>query len=314
MLATMTNEELARFLNDKAGLTGENAVTVNMIRQWVAWDVLPKATPKGRVVGTGPQWSRAETAMRRALRLAELRKWGVTRQTAVIVQAYIEWGHPDFDRVREALGHEAKKAGRQLTRPHITLIGDANYGDLTPTQQGAIAAQIGPLDPRFAGTKFEQSREFYARFAEAARSANDNPDRLGLLLASSFTQMAPDIAAHIPNEMIATLTNSILGMTGEPDEIANSAQSEIAIASESEFRAARKIARRLLRMPSLAKRISANRQLSEVYSELLRQLNSLSPQISKGVWASFLLTQCLLHVRRDNRATEMEDELGNSVN
>lgn len=302
----MTNEELAQDLNGKAGLTGGNVVTVNVIRQWVAWDVLRKATPKGRVVGTNPEWSRSRAAMRRALRLAELRKLGVTRQTAVIVQAYIEWGHPDFDRVREALEREITRAGRQLTRNHITLIGDAHYGDLTPTQHRAIAAQLGSLDARLANTQFEQSPELYALFAEAARSGIDHSDQLQPLLGSAFAQMAPDIAARIPNDLIATLAHSIFGMTGDPDEIGNSAQSEIANASESEFHAARQIARRFLRMPRMAKQISADADSAECYSELLQQLDSLSPQISNGAWASFLLAQCLFYVRRGDQSTGNE--------
>src|SRR5690348_10385096 len=97
----MTNAELAAYLNEQLGLSAGQAVTTDVVRQWVAWDVLPKAKVQGRISGKGPAWSRLGVARRRAMRLAQLRKLGTRREKALIVQAYIEWGHPDFGRVRD---------------------------------------------------------------------------------------------------------------------------------------------------------------------------------------------------------------------
>lgn len=187
----MTNSELAELLNARLGLAEHDAVTVNVLRQWVAWDVLPKARVAGRVDGKGPIWSRTGATLRRANRLGELRRRGIKRENALIVQAYIEWGHHDFDRVRAAMRSEWDKWAAQLTRKQTTFIENTDYGEISATQKRAIANQIGPISPIFKGTKLEQSPELYALIADFARTGESDLGHLSSLISGPIYLFDP---------------------------------------------------------------------------------------------------------------------------
>lgn len=289
----MTNTELAELLNARIGLTGRDAVTANVVRQWVDWDVLPKATAQGRAIGKGPAWSRSGTALRLALRLGELRKCGIKRGTALIVQAYIEWGHSDFDRVKEALLSEWAKWAAQLTRRQTTFLGNFEFREISATKQKAIAAQIGPLDPIFEGTQFEQSPELYAAIAEFARTGEGNTGYVESLISGASSQIWPGATDTLAPDCMSVLANSFSGMTGDPDEIGNSGESAIQNSSERQFRISRHQIRLLLRelgKPGRHRQITA---LDFRILQLLQTLHSLTPQISTGPWLIFLFVQAL---------------------
>ena len=308
----VTNADLALLLNSELGLAGALAVTPNVIRQWVAWDVLTRSTATGRSVGESPEWSRSGKATRRAFRLAQLRKSGVIRENAVIVQVYIEWGHPDIYRVRQALLREVKKWRSQLLHRRTTRMGNADYQNLSAVQQRALRRQLGPLDARFAGTRFEQSDELYATLSELAESGEGSRDRISKLLLTAIDKVLPGIGEALPAESLYRFGSTIAGVFGSAEEIGNSAQSEIISASEREFRIARLITSKLLRSARDIQQIRGIMKLSNAHSELLQMLNFLSPQISAGVWASIQFTQCLMCVRRSHLMSgENSANLGN---
>lgn len=289
----MTNAELAELLNARLGLAGKDAVTESVIRQWVAWNVLPKATAQGRAIGERPAWSRSGAAMRRALRLADLRKRAIRRENALIVQAYIEWGHPDFDLVRGALQREWSKWTAQLNRRQTTFLEDTDFENVSATKKRAIATQLGPLDDIFKGTRFEQSPEFYAVFAEFARVSEGNPRHMAGLMSVALRQINPEIVELIPPHCIITLVNSFAGMTGAPDEIENSAESAIRYASERQFRIARYQIRFFLRILGKGNFHSQSVALNFDSGQFWQMLHSLLPQISRGHWLIFLFVQAL---------------------
>ena len=94
----MTIAELAAMLNDDLALVGDSAVTIDVIRQWVAWGALPKAKAKASTIGVNPEWHRDRSAYRCAVRLALARAAGVRRQTAVIAQTWLEGHYRDHER------------------------------------------------------------------------------------------------------------------------------------------------------------------------------------------------------------------------
>jgi hypothetical protein len=289
----MTNADLAARLNAELGLTGSDAITANVIRQWVTWDVLPKARIQGRISGKGPVWSRSGAAMGRAMRLGELRKRGIRREKALIVQAYIEWGHPDFDRVREALLSEWAKWAAQLAHRQTTFLEKSEFQEISATKQRAIATQIGPLDARFKGTRFEQSPELYAVFAEISRNGAGNSGHAATLMAGAFHQIMPGAARNLPQGCMGALADSIAGMTGAWDEITNSADRAIKSATERQFRIARYLIQLFLRELRKGEKHGQSAALALDARQLWRVLHSLEPQISTGPWLTFLFVQAL---------------------
>jgi len=296
----MTNAELADSLNERFALAGPDAVTLDVVRQWVAWDVLPRAQAKGRLPGKGPIWNRDEHSLRRAYRLTELRKAGVRRENAVIVQAYVEWGHPDFDRVRGALRAEFSKWRNQLNRDHTTFIGDDGYRGLSASRKRSIANQLGPLDGRFVGTQFEQSPEVYAVLANLARLAAGDLNQTKQLISKALEQLHPNFRAIIPIEITDLIANSISGLTGIPDEIEQSGEEAIEGATERQFRIARYHVRLILMMLRKASTVSSIADLDFYSKAILNTLSSISQQISVGGWVSTTFAQALLVVCRQS--------------
>ncbi len=293
----MTNTELATLVNSRLGLAGEGSVTANVIRQWVAWDVLPKARIQGREKDRGPVWSRPDSAIRRALRLGELRRQGIKRENALIVQAYVEWGHPDFDRVRDDLLKEWTKWAAQLTRQQTTFFNGIEFCDISATKKRAIATQIGPLDNLFVGTQFQQSPELYAVIAEFARSGDGSAKDIEALMSSALGQIIPGIAEILPPNCKGAMAGSLEGLFGASDEIANSGESTIQSASERHFRIARFQIRLFFRLLRRAEKIEQGASLSDAASQLLGILALLKPQISAGPWMIITFVQALRMAR-----------------
>lgn len=294
----MTNRGLAARLNAQLGLTGNNAVTPNIIRQWVSWEVLPKSTAKGRSLGRSPSWSRSTVALRRARRLAELRILGVRRESALIVQAYIEWGYPDFDRVRGAMLREIRKWRSQLLRRRTTQFGNTEYENLSVVQKRAIRTQLGPLDCQFIGTQFEQSDELYAAYTRAAERGEIDAIRQFELLRNALSRISPEIADLVPDNAVTQFQQMVAGLFGSPDEISNSAESEIEAASKQEFEAARRGTRKILFALHQSEKRFAIAKLPNSIRELIAMLSALGPQISVGPWTVFQFAQLILRVRR----------------
>lgn len=296
----MTNAELADALNRDLQLSGGDAVTVNVIRQWVLWGVLPRASATASAIGKSPDWHRDDRASRRAHRLTELRKAGIRRESAVIAQAFLEWGHADIERCRKAIVHEYAKGRAQMLKGVTTDLEFADYNALRAPTRRALRNQAGPLDARLIGTQFEQSAEFYAVALKVGNRGKGDPQQIAALLLDAFSRMLPMLSTYIDAPMIETLGNSIVGIFGIPDEIDNSAQTAIEMASPRQLRVARHVTRRGLKAIRNAHRFSELVDLPELaemkdeISDLANQLTALSPQITIGPWAVFMLAQTLL--------------------
>ncbi|WP_148650897.1 hypothetical protein [Sphingopyxis granuli] len=294
----MTNKELADQLNVTVGLTGKDAVTVNVIRQWVDWDVLPKATARGRMVGTAPAWSRDNESQIRAVRLAELRKAGIRRKNAVIAQAYFEWEHPDFDLVRDAILSEFIKWRAPLNRRQTTFFGQKSFAEVGAWKQRAIKNQLGPLDQRFVGTLLEQTSEFYASFIDAARTGDADTRRMTSMLNEAINRYGPEIEQMFPKERIAAVAPLIAGLTGDPDEIVNSGEATIRNATPDQFEKARKFVRLIINMSEFPFAQIATMHLREKYRDIIELYSRLHPQISIGPWMIFIFVIALhVHIK-----------------
>lgn len=286
----MTNTELAEWLNQTAELSGRDRVTANVIRQWVNWDVLARAAAKGRAVGLNPDWSRPHSATRRSRRLADLRRADVRRENAIIVQAYLEWGHPDFPRVRSALLSEFRKWRDQLIRRKVTFLRGTPFATVSAAQLRAIANQNGPLDKRFVGTPFQQSKEAYAVVADAmSRSETDLADLIRIT-TGAFERIDREIADSMPPQCIAAIANSFSGLTGLESEIANSGETLIQKASERQFRVARHRVRKFRKVTEIAGHINTS---DNSKAALFQELSLLGPQITVGKWMILFFVQAL---------------------
>jgi hypothetical protein len=243
--------------------------------------------------------------MRRARRLAELRKLRVQRKSAVIVQAFIEWGHPDLDQVRSALLHELKKGRAQFAHHRTTHMVNADYGELSAVQQRSIRAQLGRLDSRFVDTQFQQSNDFYATIAHLAETGGGNARRQQELLQGAFERMVPEFGQLLSGTPISSFHQSLSGLIGSPDEIANSGVEAIKNISDRELRIARTMTRRIGRKQREAGEMIASSKLSPAVSELLKMQNSTLPQTTAGQWAVIQLVQCALLISRGGEIPDL---------
>ncbi len=288
----ITNSELADLLNSEFGFVGRNAVTANVVRQWVDWDVLPRAQAQGQRVGNAPSWARSDSDLRKARRLAELRQMGLKRENALVVQAYIEWGHQDFDRVRVAFAAEWRKACSQLARRQSTFLNDRTFAEVSAASKKAIANQLGPLDHRLQGTRFEQSQEFYAVMAEIGRSGDNPKLPSDELIARALDQMAPRVSPLLNPLWIEAIGKVLSGIAGLPDEIENSGIEAIQNSKERDFRIAQ------FHLRFFRKAINGklpNRQIqSALESEpTFQKLRELGPQILNVPWVILPFIQAL---------------------
>lgn len=296
----MTNADFAAMLNDDLALTGRSAITIDVIRQWVAWGVLPKAKATASTIGNSPEWSRDDRSHRRARRLAELRKAGVRRETAMIAQAYLEWGHSDFERARRAILSEYRRSRAKILKPLTTNMEFANYGAVRSVAKLAIQNQSGPLDDRFRGTQFQQPPELIALSLQLATRGDSDLTRITELIENSIDQMVPVISPHINSGHLSTIANSMTGVFGSADEIGNSAESTIERSSPRQFRIARYLTGRGLRTIRLA---YSARELSGIGApgrELMEMMVSIGPQISIGKWALFMFVQALQSISQND--------------
>ncbi|WP_147417678.1 hypothetical protein [Sphingomonas cavernae] len=281
----MTNADLAALLNRELGLTGAQAITVNVIRQWVLWDVLPKASAKGRAIGKRPDWNRDAVALRRARRLAELRTLGVRGRYAVIAQAYFEWGHSDFELVRGAIAAEFRRSAAQLLKGVTSETRFDDFSAISATRRKALQHQSGPLDKRFVGTKFEQSPELYLTSLNMIRTGEGDASQMSALVLQAAQQIAPTHATHLAPQISELLTQALPGLFGSDEEIANSGEETIRNSPKRNFRIARIALKRRSAFVRGHSSFSQFPQLPEELRELSTALIPLTPQITTGKWA-----------------------------
>ncbi|WP_415644328.1 hypothetical protein [Sphingomonas antarctica] len=278
----MTNADLAEQLNDALGLTGSNAVTPNVIRQWVLWDLLPKATIKDQKRG---DWTRDARSLRRATRLAELRKLGVKRETAFIVQAYLEWGHGEFNRVREAALSELRRSAALIRKAVTSDTQFDNYSDLSGTRQRALRRQGGPLDNRFRGTVFEQSREFYAWALKFVLGDAAQIDKYTLMIGSALSKLAAPMDS-IPTERLSlSLVASVGGLFGDAEEVDDAGETALSNSSERDFRVARLEWKKLTRILRPEFDWTQFGSFAEMLNPFRTVISAIGPQITVGNFA-----------------------------
>lgn len=288
----ITNTELADLLNSEFGFVGRNAITANVVRQWVDWDVLPRAQAQGQRVGNAPSWARSDSDVRKARRLAELRRMGLKRENALVVQTYIEWGHQDFDRVRVAFAAEWRKASSQLARRQSTFLNDRTFTEVSAASKKAIANQLGPLDHRLQGTRFEQSQEFYAVMAEIGRSGANSKLPSDELIAKALDHMAPRVSPLLNPLWIEAIGKVLSGIAGLPDEIENSGIEAIQNANKRDFRVARYHVR-LFRKAVKGQLPNRDIQSALESEPTFQKLRELGPQILNVPWVILPFIQAL---------------------
>ena len=285
----MTNEELADWLNSALGLSGPKKVTPNVIRQWVSWKVLPESIAKGRSRGLNPQWSRSGVAVRRARRLAEFRKQGVNRKNAIILRAFVEWGHPDFEMVRLALQVEFQRGRNKLIRRKTTFMDGMEFAALSPGKANAIAHQNGPLDSRFVGTPLEQSREFYAVISQFAYDGGQNPTHVIELVMAALTKALPEALEVISKRQVRQFIDANAGLIGASDETNNAVEQEISNLSDARLLEARKF----IRLAMILYRQIPRYQIIFAHFNfddwLLDLISELAPQLLNEAWLSMSL-------------------------
>lgn len=289
----MTNAALASSLNSELGLTGDDAVTVNVIRQWIGWRVLPRATANASVIGKSPEWRRDDRAYRTALKLARARKAGVRRETAVISQAWLEWGYDDIERARAAIIAEYVRARERLLKRLSTSLDFGNYAGLSATRKRAIRTQSGPLDDRFKGSPFELSPELYATVLQAGRDGSVDLHRISALIRDAVNRMVPSFSALIDQPQIEAIAGSYSGVFGQPNEIEGSVQENLQSATHEQLRKARRFARRGFMVVRLGNRVANLPAIPADISRLAGELASLSEQIIFGEWPISMFGQSL---------------------
>ena len=293
----MTNADLAAMLNADLALTGRSAVTIDVVRQWVAWGVLPKAKATASTIGTSPEWQRDRAAYRLATRLALARASGVHRQTAVIVQAWLEGHYRDHAKAHAALLSEYIRARNRVTKSIVTEMDFADFSRVGEVRKRAMRKQLGPLDDRFKGTRFEASPEFFALAIQSGQIGITDPDRFEFVLRQTINAIGPEFAKISDQFPITPFVGSFTGMFGDPVEIANSAQKTIGSASHRQLRIARYLLRKGLKRIETADKFADDTGSMETYRPIFSMIASLKHQISFGPWPIFMFVQMLQLVK-----------------
>lgn len=290
----MTNEQMAAWLNDDLGLKGRQAVTANVVRQWVSWGVLPKASAKGQRVGSGPLWERDAVALDRAKRLASIRKWNVVRESAVIAQAFIEWGHDDTAKVRRCLIAEFERCRRLLFKSVTSSTDFAAVGSLSAAKKKALLHQSGSLDVMFINDRAANWSDLLVRALGVMRSGSGDSCALPEMLLGSG--IFPELIRPLASDMMTpAAVSSIQRLFAEPDEHDVGGEIHLLNATDAELLDARDSARAWLfsampmllsfEIPDVPQMPPGFAEAAAMLAVMQPQLAELYPQISCGYWA-----------------------------
>ena len=217
----MTNAELAEWLNSEMDLTDDLRVTNNVVRQWVGWNLLPKASISGRDSVKGPIWYRDSNALKAAQRLAEFRKGGLKAKNQLLARCFVDGWKIDIAEARLATfnwaGFRLKTMSKRLTMDYSRIDAGA---DLSTVQIRALQNQLGTQDDRFKGTPFEFSGNIGVSLNLVALTGEMPPPKI----LAKITEALP-ISGELQKqwlELLPVLSAGISGMAGSPDEIENS--------------------------------------------------------------------------------------------
>ncbi|MEP7348347.1 MAG: hypothetical protein ABI668_00160 [Sphingorhabdus sp.] len=230
----MTNRELANQLNEQFELSGRSAVTENVIRQWVDWQLLPKSKIANIKTGSGPSWTRGEVALDMAAKLAQFRKYGLISEKQLVARCYIEGWPIEIETARPVMMNRAKYA-----RSHMSKLLSVDYSklerasDLTAVKKRALERQLGKQDARFEGMPFEFKGDTGILLTLSALSGNaPPPEILGML--EQAMPISKILGSHWAG-LMSLFVSGISGMAGLPDEIDNSLLDSIEHCSDEVF-------------------------------------------------------------------------------
>lgn len=298
----MTNAELAEMLNVAKRLAGSQAVTPNIIRQWVLWDLLPRATASASGRGQPMEWSRSGEAMRQAFRLAELRRYGLTRRSALIVQAFLEWGFGNFEDAQAAIKTEFGHARTQVLRSLSSDTRHDQYNNISRATQKALHHQAGPLDPRLIGTPFQLSKETTLRTLDAMVTGASRETEVAERISEHWNGMWQS-AEGIPIDAVAQgMALGISGLFGDKEEVESPGQVTMENAPLRSFVLARYLWRtRYFQLPEKCDALSEFKDAIPWISQFLQIYNQLGPSIFVGPWAACSFAGILHYVEKKRK-------------
>ncbi len=295
----MTNAELASLLNDEFDLKGRACLSANVIRQWVDWELLPKARVVGREGSNGPIWERDDAALARARRFAEIRYFGVRSERALVAQTYIEWRAISFDRAKPAILAEFRSARAKTKRRLTADIPEGAVADFPAIKRRALKNQGGPIDAIFQGSQFELSTDMVLSGMRAAFTGYADDREQTALLATALAKAAPSLIATMHASLLPGAKFS-RGLFADPEETDLSVESLLQAATVEEFERAQaflaKSARRFRRLADGG----YSAMLPNEFEPFRVMLEKVLPQISCGQWLTTLFAQVLAFQCREN--------------
>lgn len=297
----MTNVELSQQLNQELSLLGKQAVTANVVRQWVRWKLLKRATILGKTADGKPVWERDEQALEQAKRLATYRCYGLVREDQLICRCYIDGWDIDVDRLRLTLRKRLQALHAVALKRFTSTIERERRDSLSVAQKRAIRNQIGRLDRRFIGTAFELTPDNYVDIFREAIADSGRLEVITEPFQNASEALFPEMKMQeFPH--LSFVVRSIAGLFANPDQFTETPFNSVETCENADFALARSLISRLFEIPDFIERFENHMPFPP---ELIGQMPIISNTIrtiEKSEWPTWLFLTIVHGLRKSGNA------------
>jgi hypothetical protein len=151
----VTTDQLLAILNDDATRLGALPVTKRMLRDWVDESLIMPRTAKGRTRALNPIWHFAESDVRWARRIVELKAANIHRVAELRLHLWVSDDTYPIEAVPEALRSEFERLMHRDRRSLHFKYDHRDQPQPTEEEQKGHAKQLPPLDRSLAEANLE---------------------------------------------------------------------------------------------------------------------------------------------------------------
>lgn len=298
-LVEMTSEELVQLLNLSISHP-DHQVTADVVRQWVAWKVLPPAVGRGRGIGESRRWFRSQSNLAQAKRLAELRNAGMVTRQALQAQMWLEGWGLDFGIAKPAIVARFDAALAKIRRGITTSFDPRDGRSPTAAKRRAVAHQLGQQAEVFRQSAFLiDPEEIFHAFGPLFLGTENRFDISGIL-----ARVLRQTNVVVPPGALERITAALAGLLGDEQEIEFAGRRSIEEGALDEYELARRVFTLGRRGLAAIAKPDFRRLTPAVWAPFLEIADAVGEQVFRGHFAvlSFGATLHFLHSNPDKIA------------
>ncbi len=308
----MDKKRLLDRVNIFAGQRYGIRVTPRRLRDWVSEGLVPGPTSHGNKRGVPPTWDWPQASLDQISQICQLKKNGFNRTNELRIALWMNGADIPIKTLREALATEFCRSRNLALRPINSTLNPRESKPLSDYGRSALLNQMGPVDPRLLPEGFSLSKKTLLDSYAAMRFGEEKNNPVN--------DFVSELARHcrIPEQetiyflkYMADFLLMLSGLAGKPDEITNSTENSIKMASAKTFESARAFCQNYAHLlnPVFEKIPEFPPEFQKSITQFMGPLKLISSTVRKKYWQPAWLGMWVHYFHQNDGSEKFPDEI-----